>query len=106
MNENEIFRANLLQAMAERGLKAAELSRMAGLNPRAVKDIEERQAISPKLSTVFALARALGVEPGELMGLGPRQSLSRELVEYLSAYSQDDQQRLLLAISAIPPRKT
>lgn len=104
MDENDVFRANLLRMMAEKGLRAAELSRKAGLNPRAVKDIEERQALSPKLSTVFALARALAVDPAELMGLGPRLSLTKELAAYLSAYSPEEQERLLQALSAMPPR--
>ena len=105
MDENETFRENLLRAMVDQGLKAAELSKRAGLNPRAVKDIEERQAISPKLSTVFALARALNADPGELMGLGPRPRLARELLEFLSAYDLEEQERLLQALSALPTRR-
>lgn len=101
MNESETFRDNLLRMMAAKGLRAAELSKRAGLNPRAVKDIEERQAISPKLSTVFALAKALDVDPGELIGLGPRPVLSRELLEFLSAYDPGEQERLLQALSAL-----
>ena len=77
MDESETFRANLLRLMAEKGFKAAELSKRAKLNPRAVKDIEEHRVTSPKLSTVFALAKALGSDPAEMMGLGPRSRLAR-----------------------------
>jgi transcriptional regulator with XRE-family HTH domain len=102
MDENEAFRENLLRLMAARGYSAAELSRKASLNARAVKDIEERRAQSPKLSTVFALARALGADPGEMIGLGPRIDLAPELARYLSRYSVSDQERLLQALSALP----
>ena len=105
MDENEVFRANLLRVMQEKGVRAAELSKRAGLNPRAVKDIEERQAISPKLSTVFALAKALGADPAELMGLGPRVRLVQELADFLASYDAEDQQRLLQALSAFPRQK-
>lgn len=82
-------------------MNAAELSRAAGMNDRAVKDIEEGRALSPKLSTVFALAKALGVDPGELVGLGPRPKIRGDLAAYLSQYSEEDQERLLVAIQAL-----
>lgn len=97
-----MFRDQLLSKMRERGMSAAELSRKAGLNARAVKDIEEMRAQSPKLSTVFALAGALGCDPGELIGLGARPKLVPELAQYLSEYSQEDQERILSALRALP----
>lgn len=102
MDESEVFRGNLLRLMAEKGLKAAELSRNAGLNPRMVKDIEEGRVRSPKLSTVFKLARALNCDPGEMMGLGKRPKVRADLAEYLSQYSEADQERLLSAIQVLP----
>lgn len=105
MDESEIFQGNLLRTMREKSLKAAELSKKAGLNPRAVKDIEEGRAQSPRLSTVFKLAKALGVDPGELVGLGPRQTLNVELAHYLSQYDEEEQVRILQALSALPPTK-
>lgn len=105
MNESEVFRANLLRIMAEKGMDAASLSRAAKLNPRAVKDIEERRAISPKISTVFALARALNVDPSELLGLGARDKLAPELAHYLAQYSEEEQRRLLSALANLPPPK-
>lgn len=102
MDENEIFRTNLLRLMAERGMKEAELSKAAGLNPRAVTDIRENRSASPKISTVFALARALNADPAELMGLGPRYRLNAELASFLSQYSEADQERFLAALAALP----
>lgn len=66
---SEVFRANLLKTMRDRNIPAATISRKAGLNIRAVKDIEERRAKSPRLVTVFKLAEALEVCPHDLLGL-------------------------------------
>lgn len=104
MDESKVFRDNLLRLMRERGLSEAELSRKAGLNPRAVTDIRENRVRSPKLSTVFALAQALGQDPGEMMGLGPRTEINRRLLEFLSQYDEDAQARLLEALSYFPRR--
>lgn len=102
MDENEIFRANLLRLMGEAGLNEAELSVKAGLNRRAVTDIRERRTLSPKLSTVFKLAAALGADPASMMGLGRRYSLNSELAEFLSQYDESDQARFLAALAALP----
>ena len=66
---SEIFRTNLRRILDERQIAAATISRKAGLNLRAVKDIEQKRAQSPRLSTVFKLAEALEVPPQELLGL-------------------------------------
>ncbi|TQM89721.1 Cro/C1-type helix-turn-helix DNA-binding protein [Roseinatronobacter monicus] len=68
-DRSEIFRTNLLRLLKERKISAAALSRKAGLNMRAVKDIEERRANSPRIVTVFKLAEALDVGPEVLLGL-------------------------------------
>lgn len=102
MTESETFKDNLLRRMREAGLNPAQLSKRAGLNVRAVKDIEEGRVLSPKLSTVFALARALNADPAELMGLGPRPQLNAALLRYLEQYSEADQERLLAALAALP----
>lgn len=105
MHESDVFRANLERLRKAKGLSAAGLSRMAGLNPRAVTDIEEGRADSPKLSTVFALARALAADPAEMIGLGPRLVLVPELAAYLAQYSRSEQEQLLRALSALPAQR-
>lgn len=106
MDENMAFRENLLAAMRESGMSAAELSRRAGLNARAVKDIEENRVRSPKLSTVFALSKALNRDPGEMMGLGPRPKVRDDLAAFLSQYPEDEQERFLSALRLMPgPRE-
>jgi len=99
---SEIFRANLLRVLQERKVSAASVSRKAGLNIRAVKDIEERRAKSPRILTVFKLAEALEVPPAELLGLEKCQcSASTDLSEaigFFSSLSQEQREPLLAAI--------
>jgi transcriptional regulator with XRE-family HTH domain len=102
MNENDIFRENMLRALAESGMTEATLSVKAGLNRRAITDIREGRVTSPRISTVFAIARALGKDPAELMGLGARHRLNDELARFLSAYSEEDQLLFLAALAALP----
>lgn len=101
MNESEIFRERLLAAIKNQGLTEAEVAVRAGLNRRAVTDIRERRTKSPKLSTVFALAKALSLDPGEMIGLGPRARVQADLAEYLSQYDADEQAQLLGALRAL-----
>lgn len=102
MDQNETFRENLLAALAESGMTEAELSIKAGLNRRAVTDIRERRTVSPKISTVFALAQALHRDPGELLGIGQRYQLDRRLAEFLEQFGPEDQARFLDALTALP----
>ena len=104
MDENAAFRQNLLAAIAAAGMSEAELSVKAGLNRRAVTDIRENRVRSPKLSTVFALSRALGKDPGEMMGLGARPKIRADLADLLAQYGEEDQARLQSAILAFPVR--
>jgi transcriptional regulator with XRE-family HTH domain len=105
MDASIAFRENLLRLMGEQKLRAAELSKRAGLNPRAVKDIEENRVVSPKLSTVIALAEALGADPAEMMGLGARDAIKPELARFLSQYTEEEQGRILTALAAFPSAK-
>ncbi|MBR3370556.1 MAG: helix-turn-helix transcriptional regulator [Rhodobacteraceae bacterium] len=103
--ESEIFRKNLLHYMKLRGFSAASLSRKAGLNSRAVKDIEERRTGSPRISTVFKLARALEIPPEVLLGLRDQSSATpvagatAPVVNgFLSSLSQSEREYLLDSI--------
>lgn len=103
MDEGEIFIRNLIEAQKKSGLKEAELSLKAGLNRRAVTDLREGRVASPKISTVFKLAKALNLDPAEMMGLGSRVKIQAELADFLSQYEPKDQERFLVALSAIAP---
>ena len=103
MDEGEILRKNLSRLMHEQGLNPARLSALSGMNRRAVNDILEGRAQSPKLSTVFKLARGLNCHPGELIGFGPRVNLVPVLAELLQQYDEADQERLAAALAQLPP---
>ncbi|WP_084386369.1 helix-turn-helix domain-containing protein [Roseinatronobacter thiooxidans] len=99
---SEIFRANLLQVLKDRKISAASVSRKAGLNIRAVKDIEERRAKSPRILTVFKLAEALEVPPQDLLGLTkcPCASATEisDAVEFFSSIPAEQRDSVLSAI--------
>ena len=100
--ETEHFLRVLRETVEREAIPLATLSRSAGMNPRAVTDLLEGRVQSPKISTVFAIARALSLDPGEMMGLGPRQNVQAELAAYLSQYSEEDQARILAGLRSLP----
>ncbi|PWE32085.1 adenosylcobalamin-dependent ribonucleoside-diphosphate reductase [Maritimibacter sp. 55A14] len=53
--------------MKKKRLKAAALSKKAGLKPRAITDILERRTKTPGADTILALAKALDVEIAALL---------------------------------------
>lgn len=100
--ETEHFLRVLRETVEREAIPLATLSRAAGLNARAVTDLLEGRVQSPKLSTVFAIAKALGLDPGEMMGLGSRSKVRADLVAYLSQYSEEDQARILAGLRSLP----
>lgn len=107
---DEIVRHNLMALMRYRGMSAAELSRKAGLNARAVTDIAERRTQSPRVTTVFALASALRVSPEDLFGfsnsIDGTAGLGSGLDERLDEISQPKaNQNLMSMVDAILSRR-
>ncbi|MCM2563268.1 helix-turn-helix transcriptional regulator [Lutimaribacter sp. EGI FJ00013] len=101
----EEFRSQLLRIMKEKGLSPHSLSVKAGLNPRAVKDIEERRVKNPRVSTVISLENALDVLPGTLLGISPETNIKGSLLNYLGALSQEDQDKLLDFLRSLSNRR-
>ena len=101
MDVNETFRRNLQAIMAERDIKAPEIARLGGVNRRMVYDILEGRSQSPKIETVFKIAAALNVHPGELLGFGPQISLHPLLADLLRQYPVDEQERLASALAQL-----
>lgn len=106
---SKYFRANLAQEMQKRGFNASSLSRHAGLNLRAVKDILDGRAQSPRLSTACRLAQALGVPLASLLNptgsmgtnslnTSPQSALLLEIEGFLDTLSPEHQERLLESI--------
>jgi transcriptional regulator with XRE-family HTH domain len=99
---SETFRLNLLKVLKERKVSAASVSRKAGLNIRAVKDIEERRAKSPRIVTVFKLAEALEIPPQDLLGLDKCHCASasdlNDAVKFFSSLPIEQRELLLSTI--------
>jgi transcriptional regulator with XRE-family HTH domain len=60
------FGSNLRRARQKAGLSQEALADKADLHRNTIPPLEGDQA-EPRLSTILALARALGVEPSELL---------------------------------------
>ncbi|MGX0877534.1 transcriptional regulator with XRE-family HTH domain [Roseovarius sp. MBR-154] len=99
----EAFQKRLTHYMNEAGMNAAQLSRRAGLNARAVTDIQQGRIKSPRVQTVMALEAALGVNPGTLLGFAPA-TVSTELQALLHELDEATQQQLLATLRSL--RKT
>ena len=102
MNVNEQFRLRLRAEMEAQGYNPASLSTAANMNRRAVTDLLEGRAQSPKLSTAFALAQALGLGLDQLIGEAPQVSIAPTMLELLSQYAPDEQEQLAAAILRLP----
>jgi transcriptional regulator with XRE-family HTH domain len=108
--------ARVREARERRGMSMADLARAAGLSPGAVSRIEHGER-SPGAETVSRLARALGVEAGNLMGSGdggeraaaaPSSGLQPEVAEAISTVATimptlplQGRQRVLRVLRAI-----
>lgn len=68
MNEKPIcpFGEILVRARTERNITQYRLAKMVGRNPRYISQLEHNKR-EPKLSTIILLARALGMDAGELV---------------------------------------
>lgn len=98
---DRLFRENLFRIMRKRGLTAAELSKMASLNARAVKDIEEGRSKSPKLSTAKKLADALGVAIDYLVMPKEVSEARRQFAGLITEIESQTIEKVLMAIRAM-----
>lgn len=67
MEHRLTFAARLRQLRERSGLTQEQLASRAGLHKMAVAKIETGQREWPRTDTALALARALGITPGELL---------------------------------------
>jgi len=63
-----IDREKLRQLREERFLSHRELAMAAGVSPTTVLTLEQRDDIEPQRRTIRKLAKALNIEPTELLG--------------------------------------
>ena len=101
----KLFRENLLFHMKAKGLKPAQLSKMAGLNPRAVKDIEEERIKNPRIQTVLALEAAMQLPFGKLLGKSIDE-IDSELLSLLGELDEATQKQLLMTLQSLSSNRT
>ena len=101
----KLFRENLLSQMKAKGLKPAQLSKMAGLNPRAVKDIEEERIKNPRIQTVLALEAAMELPFGKLLGKSIDE-IDSELLSLLGELNEATQKQLLMTLQSLSSNRT
>ena len=101
----KLFRENLLSHMKDKCLKPAQLSKMAGLNPRAVKDIEEERIKNPRIQTVLALEAAMELPFGKLLGKSIDE-IDSELLSLLGELDGATQKQLLMTLQSLSSNKT
>ncbi len=51
-------------------MRQEQLAKTAGISHRTLVNIETNKVTEPHFSTILKLAKALGVEPSELVGRG------------------------------------
>lgn len=84
------------------GLTLEQLAERSGLTPNYIGTVENGRR-DPSLSTVLALAKGLGLAPGELLGgvgeLSPASTEAATLIETLSPDVQVSMLELLRVLS-------
>lgn len=87
--------ANIEAVMAQRGLTASALARLANLNPTGIYDILSGKSRSPKIETLAKIAAALGVPISILFDDRPDTSLRAEIEALFDRLPPDERRRLV-----------
>lgn len=92
------FASRLTEARTLRGLKQAQLARMAGLTGAWVSKAESGLTVDVQARALFSVSRALRVNPEWLAeGIGPRDLVPSALAAELADLS-DDQQAVVRSV--------
>lgn len=87
------------------GLTLEQLAERSGLTPNYIGTVENGHR-DPSLSTVLALARGLGLAPGDLLGgLGELSAASTEAATLIEALSPEVQGAVLELLRALARRR-
>lgn len=73
--DRQVFAANIERLRQERGLTQVQLAELSGISQPHVSALE-RGVWEPRLATIMALARALDVQPGDLLPPSNHDSVS------------------------------
>jgi transcriptional regulator with XRE-family HTH domain len=87
------------------GLTLEQLAERSSLTPNYIGTVEHGQR-DPSLSTILALARGLGVAPGELLGgIGETGPLALEAARLIEAQPPEVQEAMLELLRSMSRRR-
>jgi transcriptional regulator with XRE-family HTH domain len=87
------------------GLTLEQLAERSGLTPNYIGTVENGHR-DPSLSTVLALAKGLGVSPGELIGgVGDLSSISTEAATLIETLTPEVQSAMLELLRVLSRRR-
>jgi transcriptional regulator with XRE-family HTH domain len=95
--------ANLQDAMARKGLNAAEVARRADINSSGVYDILSGRSRSPRLDTIHKIADALRVPVASLFEEKRISELRAAIIDAIEGLSEEDRARILSTALAWTP---
>ncbi|WP_395175487.1 helix-turn-helix domain-containing protein [Roseibium alexandrii] len=104
-DDTPYFRVVIIKELKRRNLNRQQLSEMAGLSPSTVAQILTRNK-NPRAETLSAIADALGITLGQLIGETPRQQSASEFrrKSRLLAMSLDPDDQEVVAGGPVNPQ--
>lgn len=94
---------NIEALMKHKGIDAAKLSRLAGINPTGVYDILSGKSRSPKIETIGKIAKGLGVPVALIFSERPLSDLEDDILMVFDQLPADRREMLMQAARAWLP---
>ena len=94
---------NIQALMEAKGLDPAKLARASGLNPTGIYDIIKGKSRSPKIETVYKIAKGLGVPITAIFSEHSASERDKELMIIYDQLSEDKREMLMQAARAWLP---
>jgi len=88
---------NIEALMEQKGLDAAKLARLAGLNPTGIYDIIKGKSRSPKIETIGKIAKGLGVPVALIFSGQLAERVDDDLMVIFDQLPADKRQMLMQA---------
>lgn len=96
--DTEMIAQNIQALMDHRGMNAAEVARIGGLNPTAVYDILKRKIANPRIDTLVKIAGALQIPVTLLFEGKTDDGLRAEANALFGQLPADEQERFLATL--------
>lgn len=97
----QLLVSNIERHMEARGLNAVTLAAAAGMNRNVVYDILKRKSSAPKITTIDAIAKAMGMELPELLMPEGDDRAKRVLSARIDMMSDEDAEKVSKLVDVI-----